>query len=366
MTTDETTFVTQITPVDVGGVRDPGVASLVLLAASLGWNVLKKHNTPVVLTARDGTQKRLPTDSSCKLSVFQTALSTIMVHTDETVNATVQLMDAIIAETKVDRDHSRRLRLAVGENPATHRQRVANDKAAQRREDAEHLHEPIGVILSKERWDEAIAAQRIEDKIDVYLLNEELQEGEDTSAIREGLMMPHTPPFDGEEHGECISRKPFVAQYSGGGNSKSTGYLYESVTSLERIWEDGYKDYECQVCGLAKGSPRAVGSHRQVHVKAGEVERDLRYVTEKHRAKRDARDQARRKEVEFVDELPTIVENADGLIIEQIRNLVMPGWHAEFNAVRDERDKARKNLAELEGEFDALVATPTSRKKDRT
>ena len=290
MVMDEQKFVDHVTPVELTGVRDAGMQSLILLAVSLGWNVMKKHNTPVVITARDGMQKRLPTNTSIRMSVFQTALSTIMVHSDDLL-PTIELIDEIIKITKPSRDHQRRLRLAVGETPAEHRDRIAAAEAeVPDIPKGEHLRQPIGVILSKERWDEAIAAQRIEDKIDVYLLNEELQEGEDTSAIREGLMMPHTPPFDGEEHGECISRKPFVAQYSGGGNSKSTGYLYEFVTSLERIWEDGYKDYECQVCGLAKGSPRAVGSHRQVHVKAGEVERDLRYVTEEHLpAKRDAR-----------------------------------------------------------------------------
>ena len=298
-----------------------------------------------------------------------------MVHSDDLL-PTIELIDEIIKITKPSRDHQRRLRLAVGETPAEHRDRIAAAEAeVPDIPKGEHLRQPIGVILSKERWDEAIAAQRIEDKIDVYLLNEELQEGEDTSAIREGLMMPHTPPFDGEEHGECISRKPFVAQYSGGGNSKSTGYLYESVTSLERIWEDGYKDYECQVCGLAKGSPRAVGSHRQVHVKAGEVERDLRYVTEKHRAKRDARDQARREEVEFVDELPPdleeqeqqLVENADGLILDQIRDLVLPGVKSAADrviaALTTERDEALKKLAEVEGEFDALVDLLNNRRK---
>ena len=127
---DETHFVTTIHPLDIGGVRDPGVASLMLLAASLGWNVLRKQHQPVKLLARNGTQKRLPTDSSCKLSVFQTALSTIMVHTEADIVPTIELMDAIIAETKVDREHARRLRLAVGETPAEHRQRLANDKVA--------------------------------------------------------------------------------------------------------------------------------------------------------------------------------------------------------------------------------------------
>lgn len=354
MTTDETHFVTQMHPLDIGGVRDSGVASLMLLAASLGWNVLRKQHQPVKLLARDGAVKRLPTDSSCMISVFQSALSTIMVHTEDDTVATIELIDAIIAETKVDREHARRLRLAVGETPAEHRERLANDKVAQRRDEEEHLTQPVG-----DAW------------TDIYLVNEELQ---DTSALREGLMVPHTPPFDGEEHGELVSREPYVAHYSGGGNSNSKGYTYESVTSLERIWEDGYIDYECVVCGMAKGSPRAVGSHRQVHVRAGEVERDERYMNAAYRARRDERAHAK-KEVEFVDELPeerveAIVSGepvAGDEVIAAMTRLLLPGLisdhEAAITALTQERDEAIKRLAEVEGEFDALLDLLNSRKK---
>ena len=96
-----------------------------------------------MLTARDGTQKRLPTDTSCKLSVFQTALSTIMVHTEDNMIPTVELMDAIIDETKPDRDHARRLRLAVGETPAEHRERLANDKVGAATREVEPSRAPV-------------------------------------------------------------------------------------------------------------------------------------------------------------------------------------------------------------------------------
>ena len=198
MAMDETHFVTQIHPLDVGGVRDPGVASLMLLAASLGWNVLRKQHQPVKLSARNGTQKRLATDSSCKLSVFQTTLSTIMVHTEADIVPTVELMDAIIAETKVDREHARRLRLAVGETPAEHRQRLANDKVAQRRDEEEHLTQPVGNAWTD---DFPVALDNLPDD-----WTGEVDVSEDTSALREGLMVPHTPPFDGEEHGMLVSR----------------------------------------------------------------------------------------------------------------------------------------------------------------
>ena len=74
MVMDEQKFVDHVTPVELTGVRDAGMQSLILLAVSLGWNVMKKHNTPVVITARDGMQKRLPTNTSIRMSVFQTAL----------------------------------------------------------------------------------------------------------------------------------------------------------------------------------------------------------------------------------------------------------------------------------------------------
>ena len=349
MAMDETHFVTQIRPYDVTQVRDHGVAALILLAVSLDWNVLQKPNQPAKLIARDGAQKRLPTDTSCKLSVFQSALSTIMVHTEDDMIPTIELMDAIITQTNVDREHARRLRLAVGETPAEHRQRLANDKVAEQRE--ERLTQKI-TIESPEVW----------------VSDAEVSEMS-TSALREGLMVPHTPPFDGEEHGELVSREPYVAHYSGGGNSKSKGYTYESVTSLERIWEDGYIDYECVVCGMAKGSPRAVGSHRQVHVRAGEVERDERFMNATYRAKRDARDQAK-KEVEFVDELPEggVPEHLDaGRTLDRIVDLVLPILQRDYNdriaELIIERDEAIKRLAEVEGEFDALVDLLNNRRK---
>ena len=143
MVLEEPTPINHITPVDVTGVRDPGMQSLIMLATSLGWNVMQKHNQPAVITARDGMQKRLPTNTSIRMSVFQTALSSIMAHTYD-VEPTIELIDEIIKITKPSQDHARRLRLAVGETPAQHRERLANDRAAeQKREPDEHLTEHI-------------------------------------------------------------------------------------------------------------------------------------------------------------------------------------------------------------------------------
>jgi hypothetical protein len=365
MAMDETHFVTQIHPVELTGVRDSGVAALMLLAASMGWNILQKQHQPAKLTARDGTQRRLATDSSCKMSVFQTTLSTIMVHSDYGdihPVATIELIDRIIAETKVDREHARRLRLAVGETPAEHRQRIANDKAAeQRREPEEHLTQHIA-----DAWLDAPVNS--------------------TSIIDEEGELQTYVPFDGEEHGMLVSRQPFQGHYSGGGDHEKA-YYYESVTSFERIWEDGYIDYECQVCGMVKRTPRAVASHRQVHTKSGEVERDERYYTAEYRAHREKR-LAATKAVEFVDELPLeeqvnerLAEVAEAMvqprytglddasILGQIIDLILPEVQRNYDtlvaALVEQRDAAEKKLAEVEAEFDALVDLLTSRKQGK-
>lgn len=230
-----------MTPVDVSMMRDPGMRAIVLLAVSLGWNAIHKPNSPVYITARDGTQRRLPTNTSIRMSVFQASLSTIMVHTDDR-EATPELIDAIVKETKLDRDHERRLRLAIGESTEEHKQRLANQRAAeQKREPEEHLTQRPA--LPEEAW-----AETIHEVI--------------------GLDVPI--PVDEQDHGKLISRAPFVAHHSSGAMTTMT---YVSDSSLERAWEDGFKDYECPICGKVFASPKGAGSHRQVHIQSGEIER---------------------------------------------------------------------------------------------
>lgn len=248
MATDAEISVIQITPVDVSMMRDPGMRALMLLAVSLGWNAIHKPNSPVTITARDGTQRRLPTNTSIRMSVFQAVLSTIMVHTDDR-EATPELIDAIVRETKIDRDHERRLRLAIGESVQDHRDRLANERAAERkREPDEHLTQHIEVPTEDQR----------------------------THYYGDGCQPPHEevvsfePPYDGNSHGALMSREPFIARYGTNAGSRTVGQ-YTSDSSLERVWEDGYKDYECPLCGRIFGSPKGAGSHRQFHIKSGEI-----------------------------------------------------------------------------------------------
>lgn len=79
------------------------------------------------------------------------------------------------------------------------------------------------------------------------------------------------PPYDKQNHGALMSREPFVARYGTSAGAKTVGQ-YISDSSFERVWEDGYKDYECPLCGRIFGSPKGAGSHRQFHIKSGEVD----------------------------------------------------------------------------------------------
>jgi hypothetical protein len=208
-----------------------------MLAASLGWNVIQKINNPIALVSRDGTQRRLPTNTSVRMSVFQSALSQIMVHT-EGWEATPELIDAIVKETKVDRDHERRLRLAIGESPAEHKARLANERAAeQKRVPDEHLTQTPPEITGMGLPEELVSFE---------------------------------PPADGQKHGALMSREPFMAHHQTG---RGRTHIYESDSSYERVWQDGYKDYECRICGKVFRAAKGAGSHRQVHLKSGEIPR---------------------------------------------------------------------------------------------
>jgi len=130
-TEDEAVFVTTPALVEVTGIRDRSMQALVILAVTFGWNVLQKPNQPVVITSRGGFQKRLPTDTSIRMSVFQTALASILLYS-EPYKPTPELMEAIIDCTKVDVEHARRLRLIVGESDAVLAERVKNTQAEER------------------------------------------------------------------------------------------------------------------------------------------------------------------------------------------------------------------------------------------
>jgi hypothetical protein len=375
MVLEEPEVVTQPVPLDVSGVRDNGMKALILLAVSLGWNVMQKHSQPVVITSRDGTQKRLPTNTSIRMSVFQTALSTIMAHTYD-YDPTVELIDAIIAITKPSRDHERRLRLAVGETSEEHRQRVANDKAAERkREPDEHLTQRIEITT--------------EEEVPVYLLDEPMLEEQEVPVELEWEdpsveVMPRGDwelPVDGGEHGKMLSREPFMAHHHS--NAKGhKGMAYQSDTSFERVWEDGFKDYECMICGQVYAAPRGVGSHRQIHTKRGEIppptepawkRSPIHMIDPDYVAKtrgRPKKEKEEPKEVTLAVEVTGFIpfEGTDAeTLLEQVIELVAPMMVTRHQQQMEELEArlqaADARVREVEGEFDALVDLLNNRRR---
>jgi hypothetical protein len=244
-TDDDPVVVTHPIPIDVSSVRDTGMQALITLAHSLGWNVHQKRNQPVVITARDGVQKRLPTNTSIRMGVFQSALSTIMVHSEDPVPS-IELMDGIIDMIKVSTDHARRLRLAVGESPTQHRERVlAIENEAQGPREPQPLTQRIEI---PEPEPEDVAAGAATDD--------------------EGIDYTAEPAADDGKHGKVISVDDFLAVRQVHSGRADT---YISDTSFVRTWEDGYVDYVCQECGKAYLTPKGVGSHSQVHSRRRDI-----------------------------------------------------------------------------------------------
>jgi hypothetical protein len=240
MATDDVTFVLRPIPADLSGVRDQGVQALISLAVSLDWRAHQKQGQPVVLTSDwDGYQRRLPTNTSIRISVFQTTLSSIITHTEPNLIPTIDLIDEIIAQTKPSGDHQRRLRLAVGESPKQHRQRVENSVTPEHRPDPrqEHLMQHIEVPEEETATEVAVEPD-------------------------EWSGPPPFTPVDGEDHGELLSREPLMARRSSG---SSVTQRYQSDTNYERHWADGFVDFECQICGHTHTSSRGIGAHSQVH-----------------------------------------------------------------------------------------------------
>jgi hypothetical protein len=328
---NEVTLVEHMEPIDTTSFRDPGMRALCILAANLGWGVIVKPGNPALLIAEDGTQKRLPTNTSIRMSVFQTALSTIIAHAE--LQPTVTLMDEIAKTTKLSVDHARRLYLAVGESPKQHRERVAQSDTPKHRPDPrqEHLTQTIEIPENIVATDEGI--EWVDPPLEANIVL----------------------PADGQDHGKLLDERPFMAHH----HASTSGRVktYQSDSSNERTWEDGFKDYTCRICGAAYKTPKGVGSHRQFHIRDGDIERQ---------------DPAwKRAEVRGTEEgwTPTTVRSDKGSTrTPKVGDLVMPPmtdeeWQpfAEATGIDFAEQPARNIL----GQITALVAPELVEKVDR-
>ena len=101
-----TTNVASYRPYDVTSFRSRDAAAAVLLANSLGWRVIPRGNGPVALVAEDGKQIRVPDNTGIKMDVFRGWVHQIAVHTNG-VSITRGLIDQIVHQTKLNREHAR-------------------------------------------------------------------------------------------------------------------------------------------------------------------------------------------------------------------------------------------------------------------
>jgi hypothetical protein len=357
--------------------------ALVLLARSLDWNVMQKHNTPVVITSRAGIQRRLPTDTAVRMSYFQQQLSAIILNS--TLEPTIELIDKIIATTKPSEDHKRRLRLAVGETPQQHRERLIN---ARGEEYPEWTAAPIEEALEIPTYEDQLAYNAEQQAPEPEMTWEDppekspqerksSRERKKTSGVKEG-------PADGGDHGKLVRVEAFKAKASTRSNK---AYRYTSLSCDERTWSDGYIDYTCQVCGLAFPTSRGVGSHRQRHIQAGVASRtnNVRNTflsepwqptpqTGKYSKKKaetqspviEPEPEPELEEMELVEtgtlRMPSYIASEhtpDRDKIQEIIKIVLPEYvklAEEVVSLRADNDDLRARLAKLQGEWDALRA----------
>lgn len=319
---------------DVSIVQDDGMKALLLLANSLGWNIHHKHNQPVVITSRAGIQRRLPTTTQVRASYFQSNLSAIVLHS--TLEPTIELMESIIGIIKPNQDIARRLRLAVGESPQQHRERLMNAEI----DPEELLMTPAETVVIT--WDEP---PPVVEKVRSTNTHPSKAIGTDG-------------PADGQGHGAVKSVEPFLAKAHIHG---SKAMAYESESAKLRTWTDGYQDFVCTICGKAYRTSKGVGSHRQVHIRAGEaapVDRGVRSHGDRLISIEPWEKGTRASSPRTPQPEPP-VSDAEA-VLDQIRSIVLgPQWDALKLRVleyEEENEKLKAELAKLQADWDALRA----------
>src|SRR5580765_4089245 len=217
-------YVTNVKPFDVSYIKDPAVRAIVVLAVSCEWNVVHKPGRMVTVISRTGLKLRFPTNTSIKFSVFTSWANSVVTHSMTHI-PTMDLVDKLINQYKLDSSHARVFRDAVG-------------------------------------W-------LVVDRIDLQLEEEEVAE-DDTH--------PEIPD------GEVERVEPTLSQAT-----KDTFYVSPLMdTVIRQLIPDGVEQitYRCKICGLEFETKRGVGGHYQVHVRAGEAEATNHHQKEYVRAHR--------------------------------------------------------------------------------
>ena len=229
-------MVDRLKPVDLSNIQDKGMKGAVLLAVAMGWNLVQRDGAPAQVVSREGLKRNIPTDTGVRQSVFWSLIANILSHSDGKL-PTPELVEQIVKQTGMSRAHahvlkSRTALLASGSDVS---------------DDDEPPEEEVG------------------------------QEGESSEDQTEGHEVEVSPAevapsADALEPVEYpITRVEPTLNHMGDGNQ----YLSPIMeTVIRQLIPDGDEQitYRCLVCGLEFPAKRGVGSHYQVHTKAGEAE----------------------------------------------------------------------------------------------
>src|SRR5688500_12469395 len=94
-------------PIDVSDIKDKGLQALALLAIEAGFTRQTVRGMGIFF-AQDGYELRLPTNTSIRMSVFQSRLNSIFTHASFTI--TSETVSRVIDKVKLDKAHAGRLR----------------------------------------------------------------------------------------------------------------------------------------------------------------------------------------------------------------------------------------------------------------
>lgn len=344
-----------IRPYDTSEVRDRGMKALVLLASSLGWNVLHKSNQALRLTARNGVQINVPDNTSVKASVFQAMLSKIMTYSTEQT-PTIELVDRIIAITKPNQDQENRLRMALGESPQQHRQRMNNDRPAEPRSDA-----PLVQFL------EIPDFEVVEEPPPVEAPTQPVGSEPMATVLVDKLIVKTQPRMS--KRGTTHSPRPHPL-------------------AIERHWSDGSVDFKCKFCSYHSDNIVSFNGHGRLHplaTRPGELNNEQ---------KRSMRERELAAEIKAAIEADVAIvepepepepepdpegENATRLqalhdpaweMVRQIQQIVSPEIEEayklledDFENLRTENINLRAELKRLTEEWDALQDLINGRNK---
>lgn len=350
MDNEELQPVTTMVPYDVTGVKDAGMQALIILARSLDWNVMWKPHQPVVIRSRSGVTRRIPTDTSIRASLFQTLLSSIMLHS--TNEPTPELIEQIIDTVKPNHDQARRMRIAVGEDPRIHAERLLNLPHLEDTEPEAAIDEALYPDMSDEpeplpEADEVLIVWEAppEDAKAKYVPPPEPKERK-LEGKKDG-------PADGGNHGKVVDQHRYQAKASlHMRNDQAVARLYDSRTSDERVWEDGYIDYVCIVCGLAYKTPRGVGSHKQMHIREGAILPDTQVQLRATSRQIVGMSWEKGRYTKASDRQSPVIGIEDAL--EQVRNLLFPDIGQELARLKQENEELRARYDKVSGDLRAL------------